>query len=210
MSNEDQEKESPKISVVDRRFWARSDESGDDEETPKKPSYVADLEARLEEKDQLLNEIRSKHRAAVKEFEDSKARLGRDVQGQVEQNRRSTLVELLDVLDNLERAVEAANENADVETLLQGVAMVRDQFVAKLASLGVFKQSSLNKKFDPEQHEAVSVIPVTQSEQDGVVLGVVQEGYLLGDQVLRPATVAVGRAANDQVESEAEGASGEN
>jgi molecular chaperone GrpE len=75
--------------------------------------------------------------------------------------------------------------------LLQGVAMVRDLFVSKLEGLGVARVEALGTRFDPRRHEALTVVPVEDPGSDGEVVSVIREGYRIGDDILRPAAVAV-------------------
>ena len=102
---------------------------------------------------------------------------------------------MLDVVDNLDRAIDAGAEHADVssaDTLLRGIELVRDQFLAKLAALDVVRLEALGEAFDPLQHDAVSIAPAETPDQIGRVLAVAREGYLIRDEVLRPAAVIVG------------------
>jgi molecular chaperone GrpE len=78
--------------------------------------------------------------------------------------------------------------------LLQGVELVRRQFISKLEGFGVTMIDAEAKPFDPVLHEAVTSVPVPP-EQDGKVVGVIRQGYRMGDDVLRPTSVAVGKAA---------------
>lgn len=96
---------------------------------------------------------------------------------------------LIPVLDNLDRAIAAAQSD---DPLLKGVSMVRRQFFAALQELGVHVVSC-DGAFDPAVHEAVELVPVRDSSLDGQVVEEVQRGYLLGKKVLRPAHVRVGR-----------------
>jgi molecular chaperone GrpE len=98
---------------------------------------------------------------------------------------------LLEVLDNLDRAVESARAASSGDALLQGVEMIHRQFLAKLEGLGVTRIDSVSQPFDPRLHEAISRVPATSPDQDGVIVGVVRHGYRIGDDVLRPAAVAV-------------------
>jgi molecular chaperone GrpE len=68
---------------------------------------------------------------------------------------------------------------------------VRQQFLATLESLGVQRIDPLGQPFDPAKHEAVATVPTTETTPEGHVAGVVRPGYLIGDDVLRPAMVAV-------------------
>jgi molecular chaperone GrpE len=101
---------------------------------------------------------------------------------------------MLEVLDNLDRAIASAQAAGTPDSaLLQGVELVRRQFLAKLESLGVQRIESAGQPFDPSIHEAVTMVPAASGDQDGVVVGVIRPGYRIGDQVLRPAAVAVGK-----------------
>ena len=77
--------------------------------------------------------------------------------------------------------------------LLKGVELVRDLFLSKLASYQVVRFRDDGAAFDPRRHEAVSIVPVTDPALDDRVVSVIRPGYSIGDDVLRPATVAVGR-----------------
>ena len=80
------------------------------------------------------------------------------------------LAELLDVVDNLDRAIDAARSNAAagrIDTLLQGVDMVRRQFLAKLEGFGVTRIEAAGQPFDPPLHEAITTVPAASPDQDG-------------------------------------------
>ena len=75
---------------------------------------------------------------------------------------------------------------------MNGVELVRDQFLSKLEGFGVNRLEALGQPFDAAVHEAISTAPVTDPEQEGTVVAVVKEGYVVGDELLRPASVVVG------------------
>jgi molecular chaperone GrpE len=187
------------VHVIDRRWWARAADADAADDAPTrgsdKPAYVQELEQRLAAKDEELRTTISRYREASTEFDEMRARLRRDVAKDVERGRRLILADLLDVVDNLDRAVAAAA--AAGGAVLQGIEMVRSQFLAKLSAHGVIRLRSLHQPFDPAFHEAATVIPVTDPAQDGVILGVIHEGYVLGEDVLRPAMVAVARFSGE-------------
>ena len=196
MSDSDKEHEIP-VKVVDRRWWANADASSSSSGSAAaslKPTYVEELEQKVAEKDQQIQEYLTKYRQASSEFDEMRLRLRREISKDVERARREVISELLEVLDNLERAVDAARTSASSETLLQGVDMVRRQFLSKLEGLGVRPIDSTDARFDPALHEAVSTVPAATPEQDGRVIGVVRQGYRIGDEVLRPAAVAVAKS----------------
>jgi molecular chaperone GrpE len=179
------------MKVTDRRWWARGDQDPDApaaEEPKLKPSYVEELEARVAAKDAELHQLLAKFRGASEEFDQARARLRKEVGKDVERGRRALIVSFLDVLDNLDRALDAATDRVN-DPLVQGVAIVRQQFLSTLDGLGVKRLEPLGQPFDPARHEAVTT--VTGGAAPGTVVGIVKPGYLIGDDVLRPAQVAV-------------------
>jgi molecular chaperone GrpE len=183
------------VKVVDRRWWARGESAEPGEQPSSKPTYVQELETRLAEKDRLLQSHVEQYKSATADFEAARARARREVAREVERGKRAILVDLLEILDNLDRAIEAAQEGSSAGGLLHGVQMVRDQFLGRLEGFGIAEIRALNERFDPLLHEAVSVVPCAADEDEGRVVGVVRRGYRIGDEVLRPALVAVAKRA---------------
>ena len=185
------------VKVVDRRWWANQDQgtAGTDRVSSgsQKPTYVEELERQLAEKDRQVQEYIGKYRQAASEFEEARLRLRREISKDIERGRREILADLLEVLDNLDRAIESSNSGSSPDALLQGVELVRRQFLAKLEGLGVRRVDAEGQHFDPAIHEAVSVVPTADPAQDGRVVGVVRRGYRINDDVLRPAAVAVAK-----------------
>ena len=189
----DKEHEIP-VKVVDRRWWARGDDGDAPATSSSKPTYVEELERQLAEKDRVAQEYIAKYRQAASEFEESRLRLRREISKDIERGRREILADLLDVIDNLDRAIESARQAASPEALLQGVELVRRQFLSKLEGLGVKRIETVDAAFDPLVHEAITTVPAASPDQDGRVVGVVRHGYTIGDDVLRPASVAVAKS----------------
>jgi molecular chaperone GrpE len=196
----DKEYEIP-VKVVDRRWWVNQDaqnSGGAAAGSPSslKPTYVEELERQLAAKDQQLQDAIARYRQASSEFEESRLRLRREISKDIERVRREVLADLLDVVDNLDRAIDAAQAGSSdrADALLQGVQMVHRQFLGKLESLGVSRIQCEGQAFDPLLHEAVSAVPAVSPEQDGRIIGIVRHGYRIGDDVLRPAAVAVAKS----------------
>ncbi|MBI2804081.1 MAG: nucleotide exchange factor GrpE [Planctomycetes bacterium] len=99
-------------------------------------------------------------------------------------------LDLLPILDNLDRAVAAARKAGDESALVQGVAMVQTQFLELLKRHGITRIDAHDKPFDPNVHEAVMQQPV-ESVEPNLVLQVVEQGFMNQDRVLRPAKVIV-------------------
>jgi molecular chaperone GrpE len=184
------------VKVVDRRWWANTEAATAEREggSSLKPTYVEELEQKVVEKDKQIQEYLTKYRQASSEFEEMRLRLRREIAKDIERTRREILSELLDVVDNLERALDAAKRSPSAEALLEGVEMVRRQFMSKLEGLGVTPIAAGKVRFDPALHEAISTVPASSPDEDGLIVGVIRQGYRIGDEVLRPAAVAVAKA----------------
>lgn len=180
------------MKVTDRRWWVRGESDGPAEVPSLKPTMLEELEARIAEKDLEIQQLLAKYRGASDEFEQARARLRKEISKDIERSRRSVIVSFLEVLDNLDRALDVG-AGPGAESFVQGVALVRQQFISTLEGLGVTRFDPLNQPFDPTRHEAVSTVPAATAGQDGQVIGVVRPGYLMGEDVLRPAQVAVAR-----------------
>ncbi len=125
------------------------------------------------------------------EFENYKKRSEREKAEFLKRANESLLAELLPVLDNLERAVEAS-DGSDAQTMQKGVEMVLDQLRKGLAKFGLEEIEALGKPFDPQLHEAM----MQQEDPDaeaGTVLSQYQKGYRFRDRLLRPAMVVVAK-----------------
>jgi len=185
------------VRIVDKRWWAR-DETGaaDDTHRSDKPAYVEELERKLADKETMLAELRGRYKEATRDFEQTRERLRRELAKEVERETRGVLGAFLDVVDNLDRAIEAGREiSADTAdtVLLKGVVLVRDQFLATLDRHGVTRIEAADEPFDPNVHDALSTVPVTDPTRDNIVVAAVKPGYRVGDDVLRPASVTVGK-----------------
>jgi molecular chaperone GrpE len=186
------------VKVVDRRWWARGDKATEENPPAGKPSYVEELEGRLADRERQLQQYAQQYKSAAAEFDEARVRARREVTREVERSKRAMLAELLDVVDNLDRALDAGSTSGSVESLLEGVRLVRSQFLSRLEGFGISPIPALNEPFDPTLHEAVTTVPTDEAGDDRV-LGVVRPGYRVGDEVLRPAMVAVGRKADQPV-----------
>jgi molecular chaperone GrpE len=121
------------------------------------------------------------------DFENYRKRVARDTAVAAERGVAKLVKELLPALDNLDRALDAAEQD---DPLLEGVRLVRSELSAALARVGVESFAPLGEVFDPAQHEAMAQQPV-EGADSGTVAEVYQPGYRLGANVIRPARVLV-------------------
>lgn len=100
------------------------------------------------------------------------------------------ITELLPVIDNFERALQASEENPEFESFSKGVSMIFRQLESVLATEGLTAMKSVGEPFNPEYHQAIMQVESDEYEE-GIVVEEVQKGYMLKDKVLRPAMVKV-------------------
>lgn len=125
------------------------------------------------------------------DFLNSKQRLERRFAIQAEAHRKTVLRDLLPVLDNLDRALDhLPAEGEDAQTLRQGVELTRQSFLKMLAGNNVQPVDPVGQEFDPEIHEAVGTV-TNPALPPGTVVSVEEKGYMVGDELLRPARVLV-------------------
>ena len=180
----------------DRRFWVQ-DESAEDKAsvpTKKYPSLVEELKARAELAEQKLRE---RIEALDQENEAFRVRLSKDMDRRMDQEKLELFGNFLELIDNFERALEAAQETLSFEALREGVQLNLELFLSKLKSLGIEPMDLLHQPFDPHEAEAVGVVAVDDSDLDQQIVEVVQRGFRWGEQVLRPARVRIGQYQAD-------------
>ena len=148
------------------------------------PEVEPEVEAEPDYKDQWIR--------SVAELDNVRKRARRDA-AQAEQRGVARLArELLPALDNLDRAIAAAEahpESANPE-LIGGIQLVQQELIAAFSRAGIVRDSALGEPFNPHQHEAVAQQPA-EGQAAGTVIEVYEHGYLIGDEVLRAAQVVV-------------------
>jgi molecular chaperone GrpE len=155
----------------------------------------------LAEKSAECKSIQEEHLRALADFENIRRRFERDI----EVSRRLTLealvMDLLPVLDNFDRAIQATNTGTTVEGLQKGMALIDRQLHDALKRHGVEEYSCLGTQFDPRRAEAISFVH-TDEQEPGTVVSELSKGYVCGERVLRPAKVVVAKALQDGRKSE--------
>ena len=179
--------------ITDRR--AASAESQDEGET-KEPSTQAEpsIEAQLrEEKEKAQSYLASWQRAAA-DFQNYKRRVEQEREDMVRLGNAALIMNMLPLIDDLERALDNVDARLAGLTWLDGVRLIYRKFQALLEMNGVTEITADGEQFDPNLHEAV----MHGDGPDGRVISVVQKGYTLGGRVLRPAMVVVGQGESQE------------
>lgn len=172
-------------------------------EAPAALSYeekVRVLEERFDEKCLEVEELRERLLRLQADFENYKRRMSRE-QGESRAVVTEGLVkELLPVIDNLERAVQAGEKSLDPTLLLQGVRMTLQQFQELLRRAGLSEIRAVGEVFDPMVHEALMTVD-TEDHPENIVIAEFEKGYKIRDKLLRPAKVSVAKKSSPAYEA---------
>ena len=160
-----------------------------DEVAEGEPATVDPLAAITAERDDYKDRLL---RLAA-DFENFKKRALRERQETLVKAREDTLREILPVIDNLERAVQAADRAPDAKAVADGVTMVLRYFEDVASRLGLERLSAIGEKFDPSKHDALQQLESAEHEP-GTIMAEILAGYRMGDRLLRAASVVVARA----------------
>ena len=190
----------PEIRVTDRRrILVNDDEDADRRpvESPNlKPKYVEELEARASGAEQKMLEVQARFdqlkQQLQAETDETRQRLNRAADERAKRAQANFISDLLPVLDDLQRATEAAEAGNSPDVIAEGIRNTASSFTKALTAAGVETIDAVGEKFDPELHEAVDTEEVS-AEDEGKVVAQHTRGYKIGERLLRPARVRVGR-----------------
>ncbi|EFM12732.1 GrpE protein [Paenibacillus curdlanolyticus YK9] len=156
-----------------------------EETTPQSAS-----EARIAELEQQIEEQQQRYLRAQADFDNFRRRTIKEREELAQYATSKLLTELLPVVDNFDRAINAAKQNNDFDALSKGVDMISRQFNQVLEQEGLQPMNVIGEPFNPEFHQAVMQESSAEHEE-GTILEELQKGYMLKEKVLRPAMVKV-------------------
>lgn len=159
------------------------------------PEAAEELGAEADEAAKLraeLDEMQKKYLYLLSEFENYKRRTAKERLDLFKTASKDLLVELLPVLDDFERGLQAMEVSTDVAAVKTGVDLVYNKFKGILTNKGLQPIESVGADFDTELHEAISQAPAAEEAQKNKVMAEVEKGYKLNEQVVRYAKVIVG------------------
>jgi molecular chaperone GrpE len=165
-------------------------DAGDAEQVAEDPRSREELLEALHATEAARDEYLDDVRRARAEFENFRRRTMREGASQREAGKAEVLEGMLEVLDDVDRTLEAAAASQD-EHLAKGVGMVAEKLVRSLRAAGLERVDATGEPFDPNQHEAVQQVDGDGSHEEPVVAQVLRPGYRLGERVLRAAMVVV-------------------
>lgn len=148
---------------------------------------IKELEKEVEEKEEETEEWENKAKKVKADFENYKKKEDERKTKWKNQAQEKLAEDLIEVMDNLERAIASAGEDSGI---VQGVKMVADQLYESLEKKGLQKIDAEGEEFDPKMHKAVETV---EHDENNKVLEEKRKGYMFGEKVLREAEVKVGR-----------------
>lgn len=167
-----------------------ADKTADSNDSADKKAEEAELNP-LEKAQKEVEELKKQLLYKTAEFENYRKRTLKEKAELILNGGEKTIVAILPVLDDFERAI--ADKSEDPKAIKEGVQMIFNKFTKTLEGLGVKKIETADKDFDVDYHEAIAMVPGMGDDKKGKVIDCVQTGYTLNDKVIRHAKVAVGQ-----------------
>lgn len=140
-----------------------------------------------------LDALRDKYLRSVAEFDNYRKRTLKEKAELILNGAEKTVLAILPVLDDMERAIENGAKTDDASVLKEGMELIHQKFGKILEGIGVKKIETADADFTTDYHEAIAMVPGMGDDKKGKVLDCVQTGYTLNEKVIRHAKVAVGQ-----------------
>jgi molecular chaperone GrpE len=159
------------------------------------PEELERLKNRLDEQEKLAAEYLDLLKRKQAEFENFRKRSQKELDEYKRYATTEVVLDILNLIDNFERAVESTRSSKEFDALLDGVLIIKKQFRSLLEKkYGVKNIEAVGKEFDPNLHDAVMVEETGKYEKDTVIEDL-QKGYVMHDRIIRPSKVKVAKAA---------------
>ena len=182
--DEEQQEMQPEENLNQEEQEATEEQQEVHEETDEEK--IVRLEAELEKE-------KKEYVFLLAEFDNFRKRTMREKQDLIKNGAEKAMLDLLPVIDDMERALQAIDEGGDLDSLKEGVGLIHSKFMKYLESQQVKPMNSTGEDFDSEVFEAVTMFPAPDESQRGKVIDTVLKGYMINDKVLRHAKVVVGQ-----------------
>ncbi|ACN82718.1 nucleotide exchange factor GrpE [Brachyspira hyodysenteriae] len=189
-TSEDKEEENTEAEAVENN--EKSEENAGNVEEDE----ITALKKRIEELENESADMKNKYMYAMAEAENIRKRTAKEKADSIKRANKGLLLSLLTFMDNFERALKAGEQDSNVQgsEYYKGIELIHKQFIDFMHDNGVSEIESLGEEFDPNVHEALTMIEVPDIDKEKVV-EVYAKGYKLNDELLRTAKVVVGKPA---------------
>ncbi len=190
-STKDENMEQEKVSNEEME-QNKSVEDIQQEETQKEElSNEEKLQQSLKEAENKIEELQDKYLRLSAEFDNFRKRTNKEKAEIIKNGAEKTILAILPILDDMERAISNMHKSNDADALREGVELINNKFLKTLSKEGLSKIETENADFNTDYHEAIAMLPAADEQQKGKIIDCVQTGYLLNDKVIRHAKVAV-------------------
>jgi molecular chaperone GrpE len=156
------------------------------ENTTEELSEVDALKAQLAEQ-------KEKYLRLFADFDNYKKRSAKERLELLNTAGKDIILSILPTIDDFERAIQAAGNAKDIESVTEGMVLIKNKFFSSLEQRGLKAMNSIGEPFNPEIQEAITEVPAPNEEMKGKVLDVIEKGYLLNEKIIRFAKVVVGK-----------------
>ena len=193
MSEKKESNKEPELKEQETEVQESASESAENAETAEELTPEQALQKELEETKAALEKSKKEYLFLLAEFDNFRKRTVREKSDLIKNGAEKAMENLLPVIDDFERALQAISTATDVEGVKEGVDLIYNKFIKYLESNGVKAIESTGEDFNTEFHEAVTTFPAPDESQKGKVIDTVQKGYMINDKVLRHSKVVVGQ-----------------
>jgi molecular chaperone GrpE len=184
--NQNEEAKAAQEEVQDQEVVNEEQQLGDNKGKEEDPEVtIAQLKEQIEHD-------KKEYMYLYSDFENFRRRTAKEKVDLIKNGAENAMRDLLPVVDDFERALDAINKGGDLDSLKEGVDLIYNKFVKYLESQHVTAIDSTGKDFDTDVHEAVTMFPAPDPSLKGKVIDTTIKGYMINDKVLRHAKVVVG------------------
>lgn len=189
--NEDNELKNKKANAEE----ATTETAQEQSDAPEKEEMTDEekLQNELETTKESLEKKKKEYMFLLAEFDNFRKRTLKEKAELIKNAGENAMKELLPVVDDFERAMQAAEESSDIDSIKEGIILIYNKFMKYLEKNGVTPINSTDADFNTEFHEAVTTFPTDDESKKGKVIDTVQKGYMMHDKVLRHSKVVVGQ-----------------
>ena len=195
ISQENENTELNKEQVVTNEHEATTEDNSTETSNNQTVEGISDvteeLQNKLIEAQTQIDNIQDKYLRLCAEFENYRKRTMKEKTEIIKTAAEKTIIAILPILDDMERAIANMQKSDDAKALLEGVELINSKFLKILSNEGLHKIKTENSDFNTDFHEAIAMLPASNEEQKGKIVDCVQTGYQLNDKVIRHAKVAV-------------------
>ena len=192
MSKKNKKNQNDEAKVKEEEILDNENVEQQPQEQEAEENAESDPEKKIEDLEAQLKHEKEVYLFLMADFDNFRKRTLNEKAELIKNGAERALRDLLPVVDDLERALDAINKGGDLDSLKEGVNLIYNKFVKYLESQHVSAIESTGKDFDTDIHEAVTTFPAPDPSMKGKVIDTTIKGYMINDKVLRHAKVVVG------------------